>query len=148
MYGIQKLLRKLYAKFKWTADGPDQLWDCITPPPQTYEHYLEGLLQDDCDGFHSLVYHCLFNSGYECYLLSAASLKDGHCVLLFRFKDRWYVIDYTSIENGYNTAEEAVQSYNEIYIKRYDAEPVVMNNIVTYNYKNGTFHWKRLKDIK
>jgi hypothetical protein len=73
----------LYAKFDYTKDGIDQLGDSITPPPQNYAHYLQDTVKDDCDGFHSLMYHCVKKSGIECYLLSVVSNDGGHCVLVF-----------------------------------------------------------------
>ena len=85
---IKKLVKRLYSKFTWTADDASQLWDCICPPPYNYRRYLEGELKDDCDGFHSLVKHCLDHSGIRCYLLSAVAVGAGHCVLLFQLNDK------------------------------------------------------------
>ena len=80
---IRRLAKKLYAKFEYTKDGVDQLGDAITPPAQNYSYYLTGSVKDDCDGFHSLVYHCVSKSNIRCYLLSVVSNEGGHCVFLF-----------------------------------------------------------------
>lgn len=145
---IKKLVQKLYKKFKWTKDGIDQLGDAITPPPQNYQHYLDGILKDDCDGFHSLVYHCLFNSDIKCYLLTANPVKGGHCVLLFNLNKKWHVNDYTRVYGGYDTPEEAISTYNIEYQNRYKKKEVVLNGIIEYNYTTGKFYPTSLEKIK
>lgn len=60
----------------------------MCPPPYNYERYLKGVLKDDCDGFHALVYHCLFNCDINCCLLAVESPKGSHCVLLFKYGDK------------------------------------------------------------
>lgn len=55
------------------------------PPPQVYRDYMGGLVKDDCDGFHSLVLHCLRVNGVRCYLLAVEARGAGHCVLLMQY---------------------------------------------------------------
>jgi hypothetical protein len=137
---ITILVKKLYKNFHWTADGITELWDSITPPAQNYQHYLDGELRDDCDGFHSLVYHCLHNNGIECYLLSAIAVGAGHCVLVFKLNDKWYVVDYSTVLNGYDTLQEAIDNYNIHYVDVYNAESeVVYNGLIQYDYQTGKF---------
>ena len=138
---IKFLVNRLYSKFTYTKDGVDQLGDAITPPPQNYQYYLNGELKDDCDGFHSLVYHCLHGSGIECYLLTVTAEGAGHCILLFKLNNKWYTIDYTSVSKGYDTAEIAVQSYNEIFPVKYKAKSLVLfNGLVGFNYNTKCFY--------
>lgn len=136
---IQELVIKLYGCFIWTADGIDQLGDAITPPPQNYKTYLERPLKDDCDGFHSLVYHCLYNSGIKCYLLTANPIGEGHCVLAFTLNDLWYVIDYNKIYGGYTKLQDAINRYNKEFMIVYKAKEPIYNGLVEYNYEDGKF---------
>lgn len=147
---IKSLVKKLYKKFTWTKDGIDQLGDAVTPPPQNYKHYLNGELKDDCDGFHSLVYHCLHNSGIECYLLSVIALNSGHCVLLMKLNNKWRVIDYTDVYNGYDTPQEAIESYNKEYVALYTKaeSEVYANSLTRYNYEIGKFKLVDAEELK
>lgn len=136
------LVRKLYSRFQWTKDGADQLWDSICPPPYNYDRYKKGILKDDCDGFHSLAYHCIYNSGFKnTYLLSVVTgLSGGHCVLLFKMGSYWYVNDYDVIYGGYTSAKKAVSAYNAIYENKYrPKEKVNFNSTISYNYSKKKF---------
>jgi len=136
---IQELIIRLYSCFIWTADDITQLGDAITPPPQNYKTYLTKPLKDDCDGFHSLVYHCLYNSGIECYLLTANEIGGGHCVLTFNLNDLWYVIDYNKIYGGFHDLKSTVYDYNKHYTQVYKCKEPIYNGFVKYNYDSGKF---------
>lgn len=144
---IRQEVKKLYSKFTWTKDGADQLWDAICPPPQNYQYYLDGELKDDCDGFHSLVYHVLFNNNIKCYLLAVCAPKSSHCVLIFQYNDLWYINDYSKIYGDFSTSAEAIQRYNETYAKRYNSKPVVYNCCESYNYDTGKFKSVKVSKI-
>jgi len=150
MTEIYYLMKKLYSCFIWTADGIDQFGDAVTPPPQNYKTYLNQPLKDDCDGFHSLLYHCLFNSGYRCYLLTVNTLKTGHCVLLMQDKDLgWYVLDYTKIYKRCETPQKAIDDYAAAYPKVYkDSRPVVYTGLVSYDYKEGKFYRQEISKVE
>lgn len=136
---VKALVKELYKKFKWVADDATDLGDSITPPAQCYFDFLGGLLEDDCDGFHSLVYHCLQASGMRCYLMSVVSDDGGHCVLAFENKGKWHVNDYNKVYDGYESLKEAVEAYNIEFIKRYckEGSEVVYNGFIEY--KDGKF---------
>lgn len=136
---VRALVKELYKKFKWVADDATDLGDSITPPAQCYKDFRNGLLEDDCDGFHSLVYHCLQASGIICYLMSVVSDDGGHCVLVFENKGKWYVNDYNKVYSGHESLKEAVEEYNLEFIKRYckEGSEVVYNGFIEY--KNGKF---------
>ena len=147
---IKTLVKTLYTNFNWTADGADQLGDSICPPAYNYKRWQESVLKDDCDGFHSLVYHCLSASNIECYLLSVTHLKGGHCVLLFKYNGKWYVNDYTRVHKGFATAAEAIADYNTTYIKSYEQgkQKYLYNAIVSFDYKAHKFRTVKLKNLK
>ena len=146
---IQALLYKVNKKFIYTHDGPDQLWDAIVPPPQNYENFIAGEIRDDCDGFHSTVYHCLHRSGIRCYLLSVNAFFDGHCVLLFELDNKWYVADYTRYYGGCDTPKKAIELYNGIYKDWYNTKhEVVFNGVTEYDYEHRKFKGIRIKAVK
>ena len=145
---IKQLVKNLYKSFKWTADGADQLWDAITPPPQNYQHYLDGILKDDCDGFHSLVHFCLSLNQIECYLLTANEAGGGHCILTFKLNNKWHIVDYSTVYEGYDTLEEAVKAYNDVYVVKYKAKTkVLFNGLVNYDYDKGKFYPVNAKSL-
>lgn len=147
---IKTLVKVLYNNFSWTADGADQLGDSICPPAYNYKRWQEGVLKDDCDGFHSLVYHCLTASNIECYLLSVTHLRGGHCVLLFKHKNKWYVNDYSRIHSGFATAAEAIADYNAAYINTYERgkKKYLYNALVSFDYVAHKFKTVKLKNLK
>lgn len=149
IHEIQPLLCEIMKHFKWTADGFTELWDSMTPPPQNYQYYVDGLLKDDCDGFHAVVYHCLVNCGFECYLLAVETYGSGHCVLLMRDGELWHVIDYTHIYNGFSDPQEAIDNYNIQYQKIYNTKnPVYFNGLIKYDYEKGKFEGVFVKNLK
>ena len=57
--------------------------------------------------------------------------------------------DYTTVYEGFETAQEAVADYNERYIKIYGAKSeVVYNGIVDYSCETGKFKAYKLKNTK
>lgn len=146
---VQALIRKLIKKFHYTSDDYTELWDSLTPPSQLYVDYLAGKVEDDCDGFHSLVYHILSNSGIECYLLTANARKADHCILLCYVEGLWWVVDYSKLYNGFSTAKEAIENYNENFVTKYGAKSAVYNNsLLYYNYNKGRFYGIKLRKIE
>lgn len=146
---IKKLTAKLYNKFTWTEDGPEQLFDAVTPPPQNYQNYLDGGVKDDCDGFHSLVFHCLYNSGIECYLMTANAIKAGHCLLIFRLDGLWHVDDYFCVYKGYEKIDDAIADYN----KRFPGlcgitHQVFYNGFLSYDYETEKLKKIKLSDLR
>ena len=147
---IRKLAVTLYQKFEWTADGIDELWDAVTPPPQNYSNYIAAEeLKDDCDGFHSVMHYCLSMSGIECYLLSVNAWGLGHCVLLFKYRNKWYVNDYMGVYGPHDTAAQAIQEYNKTFVEDYQPKSEVWYNaLVAYDYDLGKFKVEKSIKIK
>lgn len=144
---IDHLVKKLYRYFNYTKDGAELLGDAIIPPCEAYKKYKEGLLKDDCDGFHSLVYHCLIQSGLRAYLLTAQTKKNGHCVTIFRFEGLWYVVDYNNVYGGCRRLEPSIGEFNTYYESNYHkGDKVVINELYEYNYTSGKFKLLNFKN--
>lgn len=149
IFFIKSVIDRLFSKYNWVADGPDQLWDSISPPPQNYSHYLDGELNDDCDGWSSLVNYVLHYSGIECYLLSVEELLGGHCVSLFKLNDKWYVNDYLTFHGPFNNPKDAIVNYNEVYVRDYKPKTRIFNNgILKYDYEKGKFKICSISKLK
>lgn len=141
---IQNLARIVYRNFEYTKDGPDLLWDAVCPPPYAYKQLLSGKpFRDDCDGFHSLMYHCLSQNGITCYLMVVSAVGCGHCVLTFYYNNAWHVLDYTTIyySSPADPLAYVVGEYNAAYVKRYSKvrSEVFFNGFLSYNYEKGKF---------
>ncbi len=108
---LLRMANKLFDNFQYTKDNLEQLGDSIPPPPEAYKRFAEGTLKDDCDGFHSALYHIAHCNGIECKLLSILSVKNdyGHCVLLFK-DNEWKVLDY----NNTMTIDVAKKHYKKV----------------------------------
>lgn len=139
---------KMYKKFKWTADGADQLFDSICPPPYNYKRYKDGLLEDDCDGFHSLMLHIFRINGIESYLMSVVNTQCGHCILLFKFNNKWYTLDYNSMSKSYENVDDCINAYNDDYASRCNNKKTFANGFVSYNYEKGKWENKLKKELK
>ena len=134
---VRRVSQQIYNRFKYVQDGIDQLWDAIIPPPQNYLNYVNGEIRDDCDGFHSAMYHCVHKT-YECYLLSVFGPGTGHCLLVFKCGDLWHILDYIKLYEGKISIEDAISEYFEIYKKKYGKE-VYDSALVKYDYTKGKF---------
>lgn len=145
---LKKVANQIYKKFRYTHDGVDQLFDSIVPPPQNYINYRHDLVYDDCDGFHSTLYHCLHRSNIECYLLTANAIGAGHCILLYKLNAKWGVVDYTSVKPMEDTPEVAIKEYNKTFPSRYGAKSEVLyNGLVEFDYKEKKFRYKEIEEL-
>lgn len=145
---VDILTNNVYKKFEWTRDGVDQLFDSICPPPYNYVRYKTGVLKDDCDGYHALMYHILHANGIECYLMSVADWLWGHCILLFKLDNKWYTMDYTTIHKGFENVEDSIKEYDEDYAKRCRRKYLDTNGFVEYDYEKGIWKNKPRKELK
>ena len=146
---IKDLAAKLMKRFTWTNDRLDQLFDAILPPSQAYKNYLHGKLTDDCDGFHSLLYHCLKQSGRECYLMTVNAFGAGHCVILLHNTGFWHVIDYKHVYDGCDTAKEAVEKYFDVFQDVYNSRSrVFFHSYCQYDYISGKFVFTKKKEVE
>ena len=142
---VKKVSNMIYRKFKYKNDGADQLWDAIVPPPQNYLNYTNGKIEDDCDGFHSAIYHCIHKT-YECYLLSVVGPGTGHCLLIFKSNDLWHVLDYTRLYGGKIRLEDAISEYFKDYKNIYGKE-VCCFSLVKYDYDKRKFYRVKMSEV-
>lgn len=146
IFGVTRTAREIYNNFEWTKDGIDQLGDAIVPPPQNYRNLKNAKLKDDCDGFHSALYHYMYNSGYECYLLSVVAIDGGHCVLIYKDEsNKWRVVDYKKVYESFCDMSAAIEDYNTHYQKVYKLKAPFYNGLVLYNYVTGKFSRVKIK---
>ena len=146
---VKDLAAKLMTRFVWTRDSWDQLFDSILPPPQAYKTYLHGKLTDDCDGFHSLLYHCLKQSGRECYLMTVNALGAGHCIILLHNSGAWHIIDYKHVYDGCDTAQEAAQKYLDIFQELYNSRSkAFFHSYAAFDYVRGKFVFLKRKEVE
>lgn len=151
IYDIAQVAKNMYFDFEWTKDGIDELKDSICPPPYNYRRIKKGILEDDCDGFSSLMYHCLAKSGIKCYLMAVAAVGGAHCVLLFYVNGLWGIVDYDDVYYGFETAKEAIKTYNTEFIEMYvddQSQKVQSNFFVVYDYNKKKFKTAKVKEIK
>ena len=153
---ISPLIKKLYSEFKYKKDGITQLGDAVLPPSEAYRRYTVDKVmtnkyyKEDCDGFHSLVYHCFKNSNLQCYLLTVNAKGCGHCVLVFRYDSVWYVVDYDTLVGVEPNLKSVIEHYNNYFKDCYsDGNKVFYNSLLKYDYKKGKFkmlnYYKTLK---
>lgn len=148
---IKTLVKKLYSKFDWTADSWTELWDSVCSPGYNYQRYRNGILKDDCDGFHALVYHCLQQSGItKCYLLSVIKGTGGHCVLIFKLGTAWYVNDYDTVYGSYASYSAAISAYKTIYINNYEggSGKVSYNSLMRWDYSKKKWYGENTSCLK
>ena len=119
---------RIHSNFTWTEDGIDQLKDAIRPPAQCYSDAINSHLDDDCDGFHSALYHImsqtsLLELGLKPYLLSITDRygRGAHCFFIARNIDgKIFIQDYRQ-STWFDTADQnevvskVKQQYNETY---------------------------------
>lgn len=93
---MRALAKSLLESYEYTSDGPSQLFDAMRSPACCYREYKQGKLKDDCDGFHSALYHILDHNAWSCCLITyvAEPLRLSHTVLAVSFKRGWMILDY------------------------------------------------------
>lgn len=122
---IGKFLSECYSHFDWTMDGIDELTDSFCPLPYLYNKYVSQKeagkkLQDDCDGFHSVVWHVLNANNIECALITVVvkPFWDSHTMCLYRGekdgKKVYFVANYSIIYKAFNTIEEFIAYYENL----------------------------------
>lgn len=120
---LTKEANRVYEKFHYTKDGIDQLGDAVRPPAQCYKDLVDGALKDDCDGFHSALYHIMTQENIPgpMYLasISARDGSKGHAILVgVDPLGGWFAQDYTktlniTVFNQVNMAKELQLYYSE-----------------------------------
>lgn len=121
---IQSFLNECYPVFEWTMDGITQLTDSYRPLPYLYNEYYDAKkagggnkFKDDCDGYHTVVWHVLNYNSIECALITLVTkpFTKSHTMCAYKVKEsgaaKYYVVDYNSIKGPYKDLESFVDFY-------------------------------------
>lgn len=121
---LKTTLADIYSHYTWTMDDISQLGDSLRPAPYLYNWYLTAKasttnekVKDDCDGYHTIVYHILKNNGYNVALITVATkpITKSHTMTVIKDTNddgtvSYRVIDYKNIKS-YASLEEFVVNY-------------------------------------
>lgn len=145
---IKSACSNVYRHFRWTMDDISELFDSFTPVEYLYNKYKEAedsehKLEDDCDGFHSIIHHILAQNGVESYILSIATkpIKNSHTMCIFKLDDSYYLVDYTSVKKYGTSVSDIVNEY--ISRKKYDK--AYYWNTQYWDYKKNKYKNIKLK---
>ena len=121
---IQSFLNECYPVFEWTMDGITQLTDSYRPLPYLYNEYYDAKkaggaakFKDDCDGYHTVVWHVLNANSIECALITLVTkpFTKSHTMCAYKATEGgrtvYYVIDYNWIRGVYTSLEDFVNAY-------------------------------------
>ena len=140
-------------RFEWTMDNIDQLFDSYRPTEYLYEMYhdstIEKPFKDDCDGFHTVIYHILKQNGYKCALLTIATnpMKYSHTMTLFVDTDgRYCLVNYNAVHKYADgtTIQQIIDEYN--YANGFKKE--YFWTLHEYNYETKSFYKIDEKNFK
>lgn len=141
---IADVAHRMFKKFKYKADGAEELGDTCPPPAEMYAEFCEcDTFSDDCDGFHAGLYHVLWKNGIPCYLLSVISAKNnyGHCVVAYEYDGKTYIQDYLDSYDGASLSD-VVQRF---YMGRTGGKAMLYAQ--DFDYTRGKYRNKKL-DVK
>lgn len=141
---IRQMCKTVYRSFEWTMDDISELFDSFAPVEYLYNYYRDSeeaaeKFKDDCDGYHSVIYHILTQCGYDAALLTIATspISKSHTMTLFKLDGKYYLVNYTSIIE-YNTTDiqAIVDDYNNARGFKKEHHWVVQK----YNYDKAAFY--------
>ncbi len=128
--------------FNYTYDGIDELGDSVRPPAQCYKDLVEGSLKDDCDGFHSALYHIMsqdtFHTPVYMASIGARNASKGHAILVgIDPLGAWFAQDYrATLGIVAFSQEELVKALQAHYATRGYGEEAHIQ-LYTYDKKKG-----------
>lgn len=128
---MMKLISLYKSNFIYKKDFIDELHH----PAHCCKNLIEGKLHDDCDGWCSAVYHIIHENGFKCYIVTTIYTDGGHCFILFKYIDGYYIIDYTDIQGSFSNIKQ-VEDY--IINKKYK-DTHLFHNYLIYDYKNNKY---------
>lgn len=144
-YTIQTMCSDVYRKFTWTMDDITQLGDSYAPVEYMYNQYVDSAttgkkFQDDCDGFHSVIYHILTQNGYDCVLFTIATkpITKSHTMVIFKKDDCYYLINYTSVQKY--TVGTTIQKIVDTYNATHGLKKEHYWNLHKYDYDKNIFY--------
>lgn len=108
---LRALTKEVYSKFAWTMDNAEDLFDCMRTPARCYSDFKQGVLSDDCDGFHACIMQILKKSNTDSVLLTymVPNLNDCHTILAAKNNNYYYKVDYTTVTK-YNSLTLLIES--------------------------------------
>ena len=132
-YNVISFASEYYLKFKYTRDNWDELFDAMHSPAYCYKELKEGLLKDDCDGWHSALLHLCEKSGITAYLMTFVTkdIVGSHTVLVMKFNNKYWMINYNIM---YST-----DTFTRLYNRLDLAYHIVSYNFIKYNYDTGEY---------
>ena len=141
---IRAMCSKVYSCFEWTMDDISELFDSYRPTEYLYNTYLGEKAkgkkwQDDCDGYHTVIYHILIQNGFDAVLFTIATkpFTKSHTMCLFKADGKMYLVNYTSVRE-YESGN--IQAIVDDYNKRNKLEPEHYWNTQKYDYAGKVFY--------
>lgn len=153
---IKRTTDTVMKRFTYKHDGIDELGDSTPPPPEIYAQYADKNkedFRDDCDGYHSCLYHFASQSGIDCRLVTILSNvnKYGHCVL--GYTDEYglqHIMDYRTDYTGDTLDDIIIEHYHDctdgawlVFETKYDYEKNKLVNIPRERY---AFEYEKEKE--
>ena len=119
---LKAMAQDVYRNYKWTMDDWTEFFDSMRPAPSLYNEYLAAKetpeadkVLDDCDGFHTIIYHILKNNGYNVALITVVTnpITKSHTMCLIKDGPKSFrVVNYTTIKGPYATIQEFIDDYS------------------------------------
>jgi hypothetical protein len=122
---IKNIINEIHKRFQYTNDNWDRLYDSIDSPASCVIRAFENPpLRDDCDGFHSALYYFV-SKNFDCRLLTVVTndIKNSHTLLLLKYQQKYYYIDYTIISGSYHNIQNIIDTIKQ---KRYHNKNIIM----------------------
>lgn len=148
---VKSMCKDVYNTFEWTQDGLDELFDSYRPVEYLYTEYIKNKgtnnkFKDDCDGFHSVIYHILVHNGYDAGLITIITnpLLKSHTMAIFKDRYCYYLVDYNELMKFSDSCsiQDIVDSYN----RANSYKPEYYWNIQQYDYDTCTFYTIKEKE--
>lgn len=143
---VRNMCNEVYRRFEWTMDGFTQLFDSLRPCEYLYNWYQEANyddpIKDDCDGYHSIIYHILQANGFDCCIITiiTSPITKSHAMTLYKYNGDTYLVNYTSVKKYTNcTVQDIVNDYN----KGNGFKKEYYWNTQRYDYKKKAFYNER-----
>lgn len=113
---IKNIQQSLFKNFSYQKDFIDE----IHTPAQCYKDYFYNNFNDDCDGFHSALYHILSKNNIEQWLVTQIpKYMYGHTYIIFKFNSKYGIIDYTNVTYGITNRKDLITI---IKLYKYDSD--------------------------
>ena len=150
---LRTTLFRRYSAYDWTADDITELGDSFCPPQYCFNENEKAMMktpkgkyEDDCDGWHAMVYHILKNNGYNVALITVVTkpFTQSHTMTVIRDVNEstgeisYRVVDYTAVKGPFSTLQEFVDQYSL---------PVRYWCLQAYNDKKGKYYNLKKKEF-